>query len=536
MKITTAAEMREIDRLTSERFGVHLLTLMENAGSAVATFAREYFAEASRIAIVCGKGNNGGDGFVAARKLHQAGKVVEVLLLADPAELRGDAAKMFARLPVRPVVIGNEQQLANELSRGFGNADLIIDAILGTGVRPPVTGLYGQAIEAINRTSAKVLAVDIPSGADSDALTPQAGTIARADAIVTFTAPRPAHLLGNLSPGPVVVAPIGSPPEASQSALNLFAITAQDVAPLLAPRAPDANKGRFGHVLVIGGSQGKSGAPAMAGLAGLRAGAGLVTIATTRSALPVVAGHAPELMTEALAETATGALGRLALGDLREVMKGKTVIAIGPGLGRHIETAELVRDVALGTAVPTILDADGLNAFEGLAKMLNSSPPSAPATPGQAPGGGKRTLVLTPHPGEMARLTGTSISTVQFDRLGVARRFAQEHACILVLKGHRTIVALSGGEAWINPTGNAGMATGGTGDILTGMVAGFLAQFPQQAELAVCAAVYLHGMAGDVARERMGEQAMIATDLLKALPEAMRRALAWSRQKLLRIS
>jgi len=534
MKITTAAEMREIDRLTSERFGVPSLTLMENAGSAVADFAREQFAGASRITIVCGKGNNGGDGFVAARKLHQAGKVVEVLLLAQPAELRGDAAEMFARLPVRPVVIGDEQSLAGELPRSLGNAELIIDAILGTGVRGPVTGLYAQAIEAINRASAKVLAVDIPSGADSDALSAHdpnqpatrspatpAGAVARADAIVTFTAPRPAHLFANLSPGPLVVAPIGSPAGAIKSALNLFAITAGDVAPLLAPRAPDANKGRFGHALVIGGSLGKSGAPAMAGMAALRAGAGLVTVSTARSALPIVAGHAPELMTEALAETATGALGRLALGDLPEVMKGKTVIAIGPGLGRHIETAELVRDVAAKTVVPTVIDADGLNAFEGLANMLS---------------GQKRTLVLTPHPGEMARLTGTSIKAVQADRLGVARGFAREHACILVLKGHRSIVALPSGEAWINPTGNAGMATGGTGDILTGMVAGFLAQFPEQAELAVCAAVYLHGAAGDVARNHMGELPMVATDLLDTLPEAMWRTVAWSRQKLLRIS
>ena len=259
----------------------------------------------------------------------------------------------------------------------------------------------------------------------------------------------------------------------------------------------------------------------MAGMAALRAGAGLVTVATPRSALPVVAGHAPELMTEALSETATGALGHLALGDLPEVMKAKTVIAIGPGLGRHVETGELVRDIALNTAVPTVIDADGLNAFEGLAKMLN---------------GEKRTLVLTPHPGEMARLTATSVSAVQADRLGVARRFASEHACILVLKGHRTVVALPNGEAWINPTGNAGMATGGTGDILTGMVAGFLAQFPERPELAVCAAVYLHGMAGDLARDRLGELAMIATDLLHTLPEAMRRTIAWSRQKLMRIS
>ncbi len=521
MKITTAAEMRGIDRLTTERFGVASLTLMENAGSAAADFAREHFGEASRIAIVCGKGNNGGDGFVAARKLHQAGKVVEVLLLAEPAELRGDAAKMFERLPLRAVVIANEQQLAGELGRGLGNAELIIDAILGTGFRPPVSGLYAQAIAAINRTSAKVLAVDIPSGADSDALAAQAGAIARADAVVTFTAPRPAHLLGDLTPGPVVVASIGSPAEAIASALDLFAITSRDVVPLLARRAPDANKGRFGHVLVIGGSFGKSGAPAMAGMAALRSGAGLVTVATARSALPVVAGHAPELMTEALSETATGALGRLALGDLPEVMKAKTVIAIGPGLGRHIETSELVRDVALNTTVPTVIDADGLNAFEGLADMLS---------------GKKRTLVLTPHPGEMARLTGTSVGAVQADRLGVARRFSREHACILVLKGHRSIVALPNGAAWINPTGNAGMATGGTGDILTGMVAGLLAQFPERPELAVCAAVYLHGMAGDVASNQMGEMAMIATDLLRTLPEAMWRTVAWSRQKLQRIA
>jgi NAD(P)H-hydrate epimerase len=540
MKITTAAEMREIDRLTSERFGVPSLTLMENAGTAVATVARLHFTQASRIAIVCGKGNNGGDGFVAARKLHQAGKVVEVLLLADPAELRGDAAQMFARLPLRPLVMRNERELGKELARGLGNAELIVDAILGTGFRPPVTGLYAKAIEAINFAGIPVLAVDIPSGADSDSMSPQLSgppadaafatggaksqenaVIARADAIATFTAPRPAHLFGNLTSGPVVVAPIGSPPEAIKSSLNLFAITAADVAPLLAPRAPDANKGRFGHVLVIGGSFGKSGAAAMAGMSALRSGAGLATVATARSALPMVAAHAPELMTEPLSETALGSLGRLALGDLTDILKGKTVIAIGPGLGRHIETVELVQSIVRTTTVPTVIDADGLNAFEGVADMLD---------------GARRTLVLTPHPGEMARLTGKTVAQVQADRLGVARGFARERSCILVLKGHRSVVALPDGTAWVNPTGNPGMATGGTGDILTGMVAGFLAQFPERAELAVCAAVFLHGLAGDVAREEEGELPMVATDLLHALPAAIRRAVQWSRQPLLRIS
>ncbi|MGA2992164.1 MAG: NAD(P)H-hydrate dehydratase [Candidatus Korobacteraceae bacterium] len=540
MKITTAAEMREIDRLTSERFGVPSLTLMENAGTAVATVARLHFTQASRIAIVCGKGNNGGDGFVAARKLHQAGKVVEVLLLADPAELRGDAAQMFARLPLRPLVMRNERELGKELARGLGNAELIVDAILGTGFRPPVTGLYAKAIEAINFAGIPVLAVDIPSGADSDSMSPQLSgppadaafatggaksqenaVIARADAIVTFTAPRPAHLFGNLTSGPVVVAPIGSPPEAIKSSLNLFAITAADVAPLLAPRAPDANKGRFGHVLVIGGSFGKSGAAAMAGMSALRSGAGLATVATARSALPMVAAHAPELMTEPLSETALGSLGRLALGDLPDIIKGKTVIAIGPGLGHHIETVELVQSIVRTTTVPTVIDADGLNAFEGVADMLD---------------GARRTLVLTPHPGEMARLTGKTVAQVQADRLGVARGFARERSCILVLKGHRSVVALPDGTAWVNPTGNPGMATGGTGDILTGMVAGFLAQFPERAELAVCAAVFLHGLAGDVAREEEGELPMVATDLLHALPASIRRAVQWSRQPLLRIS
>lgn len=520
MKITTAAEMREIDRATTERFGVHSLTLMENAGDAVAAFARKHFPEASRIAVICGKGNNGGDGFVAARQLHKAGKVVEVLLLAEPAELRGDAAKMFARLPIRPVVIRNEQELRIEAARGLANADLIVDAVLGTGVRPPVTGLYAKAIEAINLTTAKVLAVDIPSGADSDAMAPQAGTVARADAIVTFTAPRPAHLFGDLTAGPIVVAPIGSPPEAIHSSLNLFAITAADVAPLLAPRSPDANKGKFGHVLVVGGSFGKSGAPAMAGLGALRAGAGLVTVATPHTALPMVAAHAPELMTEPLSETVAGELGRLALGDLPDVMKGKTLLAIGPGLGRNIETVELVQSVVRSSEIATVIDADGLNAFEGMAEYLN---------------GAKRTLVLTPHPGEMARLNQTSVTDVQRDRVGVARSFAREHSCILVLKGHRTVVALPDGKVWVNPTGNPGMATGGTGDILTGLISGFLAQFPGSVELAVCAAVYLHGMAGDLARDELGELSVIATDLLHYSPAAMKRAGQWSRQELVRI-
>jgi ADP-dependent NAD(P)H-hydrate dehydratase / NAD(P)H-hydrate epimerase len=523
MKITTADEMRTIDRVTSERFGVHSLGLMENAGTAVAAFAKEHWPQAERITVVCGKGNNGGDGFVAARKLHQAGRVVEVLLLGDPAELKGDAANMFGRLPVRPVVIRSDRDLQNELSRSIGNASLIIDAVLGTGFKPPVTGLAAAAIEGINKTTAPVLAVDIPSGAAADAYGPEAGPHCRADAIVTFTAPRPAHLFGQLTRGPLVVASIGSPEQAIVSALNLEAITAADIAPMFAPRALDSNKGRYGHVLIIGGSLGKAGAAAMAGMGALRSGAGLVTVAVPRSVVQTVSNFAAELMTEPLSETHSGSISLDVLeGEhFKHIATGKNVVAIGPGLSRHPESAQFARALLQRALVPAVIDADGLNAFEGKAAELNGS---------------GRVLVITPHPGEMARLTGRTIAEVQSDRVGTARGFAREHSCIVVLKGYRTIVALPGGAAFVNPTGNAGMATGGTGDILTGLIAGFLAQFPDNPAGAVCAAVFLHGLAGDCARDAVGEQPMIATDLLRFSADAFRRTRQWASEKLLRLN
>ncbi len=512
MKITTAAEMREIDRATTERFGVPSLTLMENAGSAIAQFILEHYRNANRIAVVCGKGNNGGDGFVVARKLHRAGRVVEVLLLASPSDLRGDALAMFERLPLRPIVLRNPQELHAESSRSLANCDLLVDAILGTGFQPPVKGLYADAIAAINHSAKPVVAVDIPSGADSDSMATQSGSgIARADAIVTFTAPRPAHVFGNLTRGPLVIAPIGSPPEAIVSKLNLELTTPHDFDALLAPRPADSNKGMYGHVLIVGGSLGKSGAAAMAGMAALRAGCGLSTIATPKSVLSSVAGFAAELMTEPLPETEAGtiALATIESGRYQDLVKPVDVVAIGPGLGRNPETAQFVQQAVRKTKVPLVLDADGLNAFQGHSDLLNGS---------------ERPLVLTPHPGEMARLAGISIKAVQADRLNLARAFAREHHLVLVLKGHRTIVALPDGTAWVNPTGNPGMATGGTGDILTGMTAGILGQMPKDVSRAAIAAVYLHGLAGDVAAETMGEHSLVATDLLRALPEAFRRA------------
>jgi hydroxyethylthiazole kinase-like uncharacterized protein yjeF len=521
MKIVSAEEMRAIDRATSERFGVPQRTLMEDAGSAVADFVLAHYAAAEHIVVWCGKGNNGGDGFVAARRLHARGKKVRVILLASPNDLRGDAAVMFGELPEVFISATSGEELRSDRVKLESRADLYVDAILGTGFKPPVAGLYAEAIELMSAALVPVVAVDIPSGADADAMSPQKGIadgkIARANAIVTFTAPRPAHVFADLTNGSTVVAAIGSPDEAIVSGLQLNVITARDLASFVAPRASDSNKGMYGHVLVVGGSLGKAGAAAMAGISSLRSGAGLSTVATAKSVLATVAGFHPELMTEPLAETGEGTISDLAFERIEELAKGKTVLAIGPGISRHPQTADLVRRLISKIQIPSVLDADGLNAFEGRANELR---------------GNGRTLVITPHPGEMGRLVGRSTADVQKDRLGTARKFAREHDVIVVLKGNRTLIARPDGEVWVNTTGNPGMSTGGTGDILTGMVAGMIAQQPKNPFEAVLAAVHLHGLAGDVMRAKIGEHPLIATDLLTGLLEAFRRTRMASQNKM----
>ncbi|MGD0599185.1 MAG: NAD(P)H-hydrate dehydratase, partial [Terriglobales bacterium] len=447
-------------------------------------------------------------------------------------ELRGDAAVMFQNmlqklqpLKTAPLIVREASGLDSSDAAEIFAADVIVDAILGTGFRPPVSPLYAAAIRKMNAASAPIVAVDIPSGADADAKRPAsaigspAGGLneARADAIVTFTAPRPAHVFAGLTTGPTVIAPIGSPPEAIVSQLGLHLSTPLDFAQQLAPRARDANKGSYGHVLVIGGSLGKAGAAAMAGFSALRAGAGLSTVATPKSVLATVAAFHPELMTEPLPETAAGTISLRALGPgLNSLLERKT-LAIGPGISRNPETADFVRTIVQAaekssvgnlvgdSIVNLVVDADALNAFEGAAEKLN---------------GRGRTVVITPHPGEMSRLTGLSIAEIQAHRLEIARDFAREHELIVVLKGHRTLIAAPDGAVWVNPTGNPGMATGGTGDILTGMVAGLIAQHPQQALEATALAVYLHGLAGDLASESVGENSLVATDLVRFLPQA----------------
>lgn len=507
MKIVSAAEMREIDRATSERFGVPSLALMENAGSAVARFILSDYPQAQNISIICGKGNNGGDGFVVARRLAESGRVVRVLLLASPEELRGDAVAMFQKLNVRAVSARDVSDIESPDAAVIFTADLVVDAVLGTGFRPPVSALYAAAIARVNNSRAPVIAVDIPSGADADSMQRPSGVVARADAVVTFTAARPAHVFAELTRGPTVIASIGSPPDAVVSKSGLHLSDPADFGTLLAPRPRESNKGGYGHVLVIGGSLGKAGAAAMAGFSALRAGAGLSTVATARSVLPTVAGFHPELMTEVLEETDAGtiSLETLETGRIATLAEHKTVLAVGPGISRHQETAEFVRQVVRQQNRPMVLDADALNAFEGSAGELKGS---------------GRSLVITPHPGEMSRLTGMSIAEIQADRVEIARKFAREHELIVVLKGHRTLIASPDGEVWVNATGNPGMATGGTGDVLTGVVAGLIAQYPRRVLEATTLAVYLHGLAGDLACEELGENSLVATDLLDYLPAA----------------
>jgi ADP-dependent NAD(P)H-hydrate dehydratase / NAD(P)H-hydrate epimerase len=500
MKALMAAQMREVDRRTIEN-GIPGIVLMENAGHRVVEFLEKRFAplRAHRIAVLCGKGNNGGDGMVVARQLatriHPAS--LDIVLFGAPEDLRGDAAANYRMLRACGCTV------ETEIPERARNATLVIDGLLGTGISGPATGRSLEAIREINNgfPLAQVVAIDIPSGMPSDS-GELAGEFARADYTVTFTAPK----LGQVLPsncdhvGELVVVPIGSPPELFETDDSIFVSLIEPAMfrPLLAPRPPWGHKGTFGHVLVIGGSRGKTGAPAMSGIASLRAGAGLVTVASAASAIPVIAGHAPEIMTEPLAENDAGTIARDVVLD--QLTRGTTVIAMGPGIGRHPDVEALVMRAASELEQPMVIDADALH-------------------PGIR--GGNKLRVLTPHPGEMARLTGKSIAEVQKDRVAAARQFAMENEVVLVLKGQRTAIGFPDGAVWINPTGTPALGTGGTGDVLTGLIAGLLAQFPKQPREAVAAAVYLGGLAGEIGARELGEKCFVALDILRYLPRAL---------------
>ncbi len=510
MKILTADEMRRADQVTSDRFGISSLELMEHAGQAVARFVLREFAQSRNVVVLCGKGNNGGDGFVAARHLAEAGCTVTVVVLGDPAQIRGDAGAMLQRLPLTAIGIAAEAELHQDPCKSlFDRAGLFIDAVLGTGFRPPMRD-SGVAVGKLldNYPQTPVVAVDLPSGWDADSRAFFNPGAYRADAVVTFTAPKLAHVFGMLTRGPIVVADIGSPAEAVESATELtWGGASKTIAEH--PRSPDSNKGRFGHVLVIGGARGKSGAPSMSATAALRAGAGLVTAAVAESILHTVAAVTPELMTVPLLEGVHGEISsrNLDAARLDPILEKKSVIAIGPGMGQEEEAVQFFLGLLERTKVPMVIDADALNALA--------------ANPGKLDGRG-RLLVLTPHPGEMARLVGMSIQEVEADREKIAQEFAAKYAVTLVLKGWRTLIAHPDGRLAINTTGNPGMAKGGSGDILTGIVAAMIGQFPQQPAEAVEAAVYLHGLAADFAVRRQDEHTLLAMDTVNHLYEAFR--------------
>ena len=532
MKVLTAAQMREADRLTTERYGIPSLELMENAGTAIAEVLRDKFPHINsrRTVVLCGKGNNGGDGLVVARVLQGFGAAPQVFLFADPGSVQGDAAenlKKWQRGMGELRVVTSEAEWESARATLL-EADLVVDALLGTGLRGPVEGLLASVINDVNAACAQsrgkkiVAAVDMPSGLASDA-EDFGGAVINADFTVTLTAPKLGQLVLPHSPccGELIVRQIGTPPELLESDPHLKTswIEPSEFRTLPMRRAADSNKGTYGHALIVAGSLGKSGAAILAARGALRSGAGLVTVATPQEAQPVVAGGLPEMMTVPLASTdpGTASLRNLDYGKFAEIVRGKTVLAVGPGLSMQNETQEFIRQIVSKTELPIILDADGLNAYDGTADFLNERQSS--------------TIALTPHPGEMGRLLGITAKDVQARRLDVALEAAGRWRAHVILKGFHTILATPSGHAYINTTGNAGMATGGTGDVLTGVLAGLTAQFGvEDWDRVLSLGVYLHGLAGDIAASRVGQAPLIASDLIEALPEAYARVMTgWAR-------
>jgi ADP-dependent NAD(P)H-hydrate dehydratase / NAD(P)H-hydrate epimerase len=526
MKVLTAAEMHEVDRLTTERYGIPSLQLMETAGTRVADACGKFVGSAAtrpaRIAVLCGKGNNGGDGLVAARHLQSLGAQAQIYLFCEERDLRGDAATNLQRWTATGKSVmsivdeGAWQSAWAEISK----ANVMLDAIFGTGFRGAATGVIAKAILDVNRRSkdataawpALILAVDTPSGLPSDGQ-PAEGPVLYAHKTVTFTAPKPGQLVSRDSTavGILEVANIGSPAslieEIGKGSLRWAEPHEFTQLPLV--RTVDSHKGLYGHALVVAGSLGKSGAAVMAGYAALRAGAGLVTIATPDIVLSIVASAHPELMTEPLMATSEGtvAIRNLAEHRFERIGEGKTVLALGPGLGLHPETQDFIRKVVLQTELPIILDADGLNAFAGNADSLRDRR--------------SKFLAITPHPGEMARLLMRSTKKVQEDRVNTAQQAARRWNAHVILKGSHTIIASPDSAAFVNTSGNPGLAKGGSGDVLTGVLAALTAQFKTDDWTRVLAfGVYLHGKAAEFATKDTDESGLLATEVASAVPHA----------------
>jgi len=508
MKIVTSNEMRELDRRTIEEIGIPGVVLMENAGRGAADALVRHYADLAPgpVVVFAGKGNNGGDGYVIARRLLDRGWNVRTVVLASKESIGGDAlVNLDALLKCGGYVLfaPDEASLLRAIS-GNDDARIIVDALLGTGLSNDVTGLYAIAIDAINEQALPVVAVDIPSGIDASCGR-VLGRAVQADLTATFAFPKLGHLVhpGASHVGHLETVDIGIPSMLTAGfPFTHKLVDAAEAAPLLPPRPVTGHKGTFGHLLVVAGSTGKSGAAAMTAEGGLRIGAGLVTVACPASLNAALEVKLTEAMTVPLDEI-DGALSLQCIELLRGLWDGKACVAVGPGLGRFEETAALVRHVVRESPIPLVIDADGLNAVAEHPDILHERP--APT-------------VLTPHPGEMARIMDMTVADVEFDRVALARRFAQQYGVVLVLKGAPTVTALPDGAVVLNGSGNPALASGGTGDVLTGLIAGLITQGVSTPSAAVLG-VYLHGLAADRIAERLGTSGMLATDLLREIPE-----------------
>ena len=512
MKLATAEIMRKLDRKAIEEFGIPGLVLMENAARGTVNAMYRHFPDfqTKRVGILAGRGNNGGDAFAVARYLINRSIACQVYLLAAKEEVKGDAAdnlEILLRMGGEVVEILNKEAWEATKEKIAAN-DFLVDGILGTGLKGPVKGFFHDLIEQINSLNRPVVSIDIPSGLDSDS-GQILGTCIRAKITATFGLAKRGLLVqpGAQYCGKLVLVDISLPRSAvAMEKIQDYLIEGTDFLPYLPPRDPNAHKGAFGHLLVLSGSPGKTGAAAMVCEAAVRVGTGLVTLGIPESLNAIMEIKLTEAMTEPLPETRDKTISLEAEGRIAELCSRKNALAIGPGLSLNPETAQLIRRIVCGAQLPVVVDADGLSAFTGQMDLVGKKGAS---------------LIFTPHPGEMARLLGITVQEVQQNRIEVARKFARETGMILVLKGARSLVASPEGDVFINPTGNPGMASGGMGDVLTGMVGGFLAQgFPplEAAKLGV----YLHGLVGDFVAHKKGERGMSATDLIEETPRILR--------------
>ena len=508
--LVTAQQMRELDRLTIES-GTPGHVLMERAGAGATAALLKAFPQVRKkpVLVFAGKGNNGGDGFVIARLLKNEGVACEVVLTAKKDEVKGDALrnlKAFARMRGRISEVTATEQLG-AVRKKLSGCGLVVDALLGTGLSAPVRGLMAELIDLINASRVPVVAVDTPSGLDSDRGVPL-GTAIRASLTVTFGYPKIGLLYASAKTavGRLETVDIGIASEALTTVNpQTMLLTQESVGALVRPRTLDAHKGDFGHLLVLAGARGKSGAALLSGGAALRVGTGLVTLAGPSSLNAIFSSVLVEAMTVPMPERHDGSLA-LNENAVADAVQGKSAIAFGPGIGVSSDTIGLTQWLLLNSTIPLVIDADGLNCLAtDLAVLREARVP----------------VILTPHPGEMARLVKTSNAEVQSQRLEVARTFALQHHCYLVLKGSRTVIAAPDGRAWVNPTGNPGMASGGMGDVLTGIIGGLLAQ-GYAPERACQLGVFLHGFVGDRAADEKGEVGILARDLIDRLPSGIR--------------